>query len=74
MVLQQLPPNLIVKDLLGKISYGSLLFTSNGFPVQEELRPRVNHKIVSDPCQLEMGDFVELTMSIPYKFLIEYMK
>lgn len=50
MVVQELPPILIVKDFLNKISYVSSLFTSNGLPIQEELRLRVNHKIVSDPC------------------------
>ena len=75
MTVQELPPNSIVKDLLDIITYGSSPFTSNGLLIQEELRPIVNHKIVSDPCQkMEVGDLVELTLSIPHTFLIEYVK
>lgn len=75
MTVQELPPNSTVKDLLDKIAYGSSPFTSYGLPIQEDLRPRVNHKTVSDPCQkLKMGDLVELTPSIPHTSLTEYRK
>lgn len=75
MTVQELPPNSTVKDLLDKIAYGGSPFTSYGLPIQEELRPRVNHKTVSDPCQkLKMGDLVELTPSIPHTSLTEYRK
>ena len=75
MSLQELPPNFIVKNFIDKITYGSSLFTSYGLPIQEELRPSMNHKIVSEPCQkLKMGDLVELNMSISYMFFTEYKK
>lgn len=52
--------------LLDIIAYGSSCFTSYGLPIHgEELRPRLNHKIISDPCQkLKMGDYVELNLSM----------
>ena len=40
--------------------------------MKEELRPRLNHKPVSDPtCKLRMGDPNELTPAIPDKSLTE---
>lgn len=75
MSLQELPPSSIVKDFLDKTAYGSSLFTSYGLPLQEKLMPRVNHKIISDPCQkLKMDDLVALNLSIPQKFFTEYRK
>ena len=56
---------------LDEITYANSLFTSYGLSIQEELRPRVNQKIVSGPFQkMKMGDLVELTLSIPHTFLI----
>ncbi|KAL2493315.1 putative GTP diphosphokinase RSH3 [Abeliophyllum distichum] len=73
MSVQEFPANSSVMDLLERAGRGSSRWTAYGFPVKEELRPRLNHKPVSDPtCKLKMGDVVELTPAIPDKSLIEY--
>ncbi|KAK6148749.1 hypothetical protein DH2020_016274 [Rehmannia glutinosa] len=73
MSVQELPANSSVKDLLERAGRGSYRWTSYGFPVKEELRPRLNHEPVSDPTyKLKMGDVVELTPAIPDKSLTEY--
>lgn len=73
MSVQEFPANSSIMDLLETAGRGSSRWTSYGFPVKEELRPRLNHEPVSDPtCKLKMGDVVELTPAIPDKSLTEY--
>ncbi|XP_057797107.1 probable GTP diphosphokinase RSH2, chloroplastic [Salvia miltiorrhiza] len=73
MSVQELPANSSVMDLLETVGRGSYRWTSYGFSMKEELRPRVNHEAVSDPsCKLKMGDVVELTPAIPDKSLPVY--
>ncbi|XP_068303373.1 probable GTP diphosphokinase RSH2, chloroplastic [Pyrus communis] len=73
MSVQEFPANSTVMDLLERAGQGSLRRTPYGFPLKEELRPRLNHAPVNDPtCELQMGDVVELTPAIPDKSLTEY--
>ncbi|KAL7240534.1 hypothetical protein ACSBR2_006231 [Camellia fascicularis] len=73
MSVQEFPANSTILDLMERAGQGSFRWTSYGFPVKEELRPRLNHKPVSDPtCKIKMGDVVELTPVIPDKSLTEY--
>lgn len=73
MSVQEVPANSTVTDLLETSGRGSSRWTPYGFPLKEELRPRLNHEPVSDPmCKLKMGDVVELTPAIPDKSLTEY--
>ncbi|CAL5399529.1 unnamed protein product [Camellia sinensis] len=70
MSVQELPANSAILDLMERAGQGSFRWTSYGFPVKEELRPRLNHEPVSDPtCKIKMGDVVELTPVIPDKSL-----
>ncbi|XP_021716529.1 probable GTP diphosphokinase RSH2, chloroplastic [Chenopodium quinoa] len=72
MSVREFPPNSTMMDLLEKTGHGSPRLTY-GFPMKEELRPRLNHHPVSDPtCKLKMGDVIELTPAIPDKSLVEY--
>ncbi|XAR49886.1 GTP diphosphokinase [Bertholletia excelsa] len=72
MSVQEFPADSTLMDLLERTGRGSFRGTPYGFPVKEELRPRLNHKPVSDPtCKLKMGDVVELTPAIPHKSLTE---
>ncbi|XP_051135338.1 probable GTP diphosphokinase RSH3, chloroplastic [Andrographis paniculata] len=71
MSVQEFPANSTVTDVLETAGRGKRAMY--GFPVKEELRPRLNHEAVTDPlCQLKMGDVVELTPAIPDKSLTEY--
>ncbi|KAK9726912.1 hypothetical protein RND81_05G245100 [Saponaria officinalis] len=73
MSVQEFPINSTMMDLLERTGHGSPRWTPYGFPVKEDLRPRLNHEPVSDPtCQLKMGDVIELTPAIPDKSLVEY--
>lgn len=73
MSVQELPANLTVRDLMERVGQGNFRWSPDGFPVKEELRPRLNHEPVGDPtCKLKMGDVVELTPAIPVKALTEY--
>ncbi|KAK3030938.1 hypothetical protein RJ639_036676 [Escallonia herrerae] len=73
MSVQEFPANSTVMDLLEIAGRGASRWASYGFPVKEELRPRLNHVPVGDPtCRLKMGDVVELTPAIPAKSLTEY--
>lgn len=73
MSVQEFPANSTVMDLIEKAGRGSSRWSPYGFPVKEELRPKLNHEAVSDPtCKLKMGDVVELTPAIPDKSLTEY--
>ncbi|XP_022715274.1 probable GTP diphosphokinase RSH2, chloroplastic [Durio zibethinus] len=73
MSVQEFPANSTMMDLLERAGRGNSRWSPYGFPVKEELRPRLNHAPVSDPtCRLEMGDVVELTPAIPDKSLTEY--
>lgn len=73
MSVQEFPANSTVMDLLERAGRGSSRWSPYGFPLKEELRPRLNHKAVGDPrCKLKMGDVVELTPAIPDKSLTEY--
>lgn len=73
MSVQECPANSTIMDLLERTGRGSLRWTPYGFPIKEELRPRLNHEAVNDPtCKLKMGDVVELTPAIPDKSLIVY--
>ncbi|KAE8675312.1 putative GTP diphosphokinase RSH3 [Hibiscus syriacus] len=73
MSVQELPANSTMMDLLVRAGRGNLRWSPYGFPVKEELRPRLNHDLVSDTtCRLMMGDVVELTPSVPDKSLTEY--
>ncbi|KAL9228511.1 hypothetical protein vseg_004086 [Gypsophila vaccaria] len=73
MSVQEFPINSTMMDLLERTGHGSPRWTPYGFPVKEDLRPRLNHEPVTDPtCQLNMGDVIELTPAIPDKSLVEY--
>ncbi|KAL4290449.1 hypothetical protein GQ457_14G007340 [Hibiscus cannabinus] len=73
MSVQEFPANSTMMDLLERAGRGNSRWSPYGFPVKEELRPRLNHEPVSDAtCRLKMGDVVELTPSIPDKSLTEY--
>lgn len=73
MSVQEFPSNSTITDLMERCGRGSSSWTSHGFPMKEDLRPRINHKRVNDPtCKLKMGDVVELTPAIPDKSLTEY--
>lgn len=73
MSVQEFPANSTVLDLMERVRQGNFRWTPYGFPVKEELRPRLNHEPVIDPtCKLKMGDVVELTPAIPVKALTEY--
>ncbi|CAH9098809.1 unnamed protein product [Cuscuta epithymum] len=74
MSVQEFAANSTVMDLLEKAVRGcGRWMMPYGFPVKEELRPRLNHKPITDPtCKLRMGDVIELTPSISHKSLIEY--
>ncbi|PSR96201.1 GTP diphosphokinase [Actinidia chinensis var. chinensis] len=73
MSVQEFPANSTVLDLMERAGQGSFRGSPYGFPVKEELRPRLNREPVSDPtCKLKMGDVVELTPAIPDKSLTEY--
>ncbi|KAI8021507.1 hypothetical protein LOK49_LG03G00720 [Camellia lanceoleosa] len=62
MSVQEFPANSTILDLMERAGQESFRWTSYGFPVKEELRPRLNHKPVSDPtCKIKMRDVVELT-------------
>lgn len=62
MSVQEFPANTSVMDMLEKAGRGS---TPYGFPVKEELRPKINHVPVTDPsCKLKMDGDVELTPTI----------
>lgn len=72
MSVQEFPANSSVMHLLERAGQGSSRWTPYGFPLKEELRPRLNHQQVNDPtCKLKMGDVVELTPAIPDKSLTE---
>lgn len=73
MSVQEFPANSTIMNVLETSGRGSCRWTPYGFPVKEELRPRLNREPVSDPmCKLKMGDVVELTPSISDKSLTEY--
>ena len=73
MSVQEFPADSTVMDLLERAGRASLRWSPNGFPVKEELRPRLNHRPVHDAtCKLKMGDVVELTPAIPDKSLSDY--
>ncbi|GAU32976.1 hypothetical protein TSUD_358430 [Trifolium subterraneum] len=73
MSVQEFCANSTVLDLLERVGRASCRLTTYRFPLKEELRPRLNHKPVSDPnCKLKMGDVIELTPTIPDKYLTEY--
>ncbi|EHA8590623.1 hypothetical protein COCNU_scaffold021348G000010 [Cocos nucifera] len=73
MSVQEFPANSTVTDLLERAGGGSSRSPPYTFSLREDLRPRLNHEPVSNPCQkLKMGDVVELTPSIPDKSLTEY--
>lgn len=73
MVVQELPGGSTVADLLHKRSIEDSFAATGGVAFYEELRPRVNHKMVDDIQQtLKMGDLVEMTPLIPNDSLIEY--
>uniref|UniRef100_A0A5B7B129 GTP diphosphokinase n=1 Tax=Davidia involucrata TaxID=16924 RepID=A0A5B7B129_DAVIN len=72
MSVQEFPADSTLVDLLERAGRGSSRWTPYGFPLKEELRPKLNHEPVSDPnCKLKMGDVVELTPAIPDKSLTE---
>lgn len=73
MSVQEFAANSTVKDLVTRAGIGSHKWTPYGFPVKQELIPKVNHEPVNDfSCKLRMGDVVELTPKIPNKSLTEY--
>ncbi|RAL43848.1 hypothetical protein DM860_014349 [Cuscuta australis] len=74
MSVQEFSANSTVKDLLEKAARGSCRWMiPSSFLEKEELRPRLNHKPITDPaCKLRMGDVIELTPAIPHKSLVEY--
>ncbi|XWS18814.1 hypothetical protein CRYUN_Cryun32bG0077300 [Craigia yunnanensis] len=73
MSVQEFPANSTMMDLLERAGRWNSRWSPYGFPVKEELRPRLNYEPVSDPtCMLKMGDVVELTPAISDKSLTEY--
>ncbi|XP_073048315.1 probable GTP diphosphokinase RSH2, chloroplastic [Primulina eburnea] len=73
MSVQEFPANSSVGDLLERAGRGTSRWTSYGFPINEELRPRLNRVPVSETMsKLKMGDVVELTPTIPDKSLTVY--
>ncbi|KAK7389669.1 hypothetical protein VNO78_24906 [Psophocarpus tetragonolobus] len=73
MSVQEFNANSTILDLLERAGRASSRLTTYRFPLKEELRPRMNHKPVSDPnSKLKMGDVIELTPAIPDKSLTEY--
>ncbi|KAJ6917850.1 Retrovirus-related Pol polyprotein from transposon RE1 [Populus alba x Populus x berolinensis] len=73
MSVQEFPANSTVMDLLERAGRTSSRWSPYGFPVKEELRPRLNHRPLYDvTCKLKMGDVVELTPAIPDKSLSGY--
>lgn len=69
----EFPADSTMMDLLTRVGRGIPRWTPYGFPLKEELRPRVNGLANTDPtCKLSMGDVVELTPAIPGKSLTEY--
>ncbi|KAJ6696129.1 GUANOSINE-3'5'-BIS DIPHOSPHATE 3'-PYROPHOSPHOHYDROLASE [Salix koriyanagi] len=73
MSVQEFHADSTVMDLLERAGRASSRWSPNGFPVKEELRPRLNHRPVHDAtCKLKMGDVVELTPAIPDKSLSDY--
>eukprot|EP00250_Pteridium_aquilinum_P007630 c17304_g1_i1 orf=230-2401(-) len=73
MVVQELSGGSTVADLLHKRSTEDSFAATCGVAFCEELRPRVNYKMVDDIQQiLKMGDLVEMTPLIPNDSLIEY--
>jgi len=73
MSVQEFSANSTILDLLERAGRASSRLTTYRFPLKEELRPRLNHKPVSDPnSKLKMGDVIELTPAIPDKYLTEY--
>uniref|UniRef100_A0A6M2EJH5 GTP diphosphokinase n=1 Tax=Populus davidiana TaxID=266767 RepID=A0A6M2EJH5_9ROSI len=73
MSVQEFPADSTVMDLLERAGRASSRWSAYGFPVKEELRPRLNHRPVHDAtCKLKMGDVVELTPAIPDKSLSDY--
>ncbi|XP_047325481.1 probable GTP diphosphokinase RSH2, chloroplastic [Impatiens glandulifera] len=73
MSVQELAANSTIQDLLARAGRGSFGRSPYGFPVKEELRPRLNRQHINDPTyKLKMGDMVELTPAIPDKSLTEY--
>ncbi|KAA8540241.1 hypothetical protein F0562_024196 [Nyssa sinensis] len=72
MSVQEFPADSTLLDLLERTGRGSSRWSPYGFPLKEELKPRLNHEPVSDPtCKLKMGDVVELTPAMPDKSLTE---
>lgn len=73
MSVQEFPANSTITNVMESSGRGSSRWAPYGFPLKEELRPRVNHETVSDPMRkLKMGDIVNLTPAIPDKSLTEY--
>ncbi|KAG6520924.1 probable GTP diphosphokinase RSH2, chloroplastic [Zingiber officinale] len=73
MSVQEFPADTTVSDLMDRGGEGSPGGSPCSFPVNLELRPRLNHKPVTDPSQkLKMGDVVELTPELSDESLTEY--
>ncbi|XP_073056208.1 probable GTP diphosphokinase RSH2, chloroplastic [Primulina eburnea] len=73
MSVQEFPANSSVGDLLVRAGRGNSKWTSYGFRMNKELRPRLNRVPVSDTMsKLKMGDVLELTPTIPDKSLTVY--
>ncbi|MCO5587304.1 hypothetical protein L7F22_041252 [Adiantum nelumboides] len=73
MIVQELPGGSTVADLLQRRATEDSFAATCGMAFYEELRPKVNHKVIDSIQQvLKMGDLVEMTSSIPNKSLIEY--
>lgn len=73
MSVQEFPAGTTISDLMERGGEGSPGGSPSSFPVNLLLRPRLNHKPVTDPCQkLKMGDVVELAPELSDKSLTEY--
>lgn len=73
MSVQEYQADSTMMDLLERAGRGSIRWMPYGFPLKEELRPRLNRQPIGDPtCKLRMGDVVELTPALPNKSLTEY--
>ncbi|KAI4331294.1 hypothetical protein MLD38_029492 [Melastoma candidum] len=73
MSVQEFPADSTIVDLLARAGRGIPRWTPYGFPLKEDLRPRVNGLANVDPTRkLNMGDVVELMPATTGKSLTEY--
>lgn len=73
MTVQEMPGGSTIADLLQRSANEGSLVATPGIGFGEELRPKVNHKVIKDINQrLKMGDLIDMTPCIQRKCLNEY--